>query len=83
MQMPGCLGQEFRHLGYTERSLKQYLTNFNIYLSHLGTLLKQDSDSVSGMGCEGLGCITNKLSGDPNTTGPSNKLLGGRDMGYG
>lgn len=83
MQMPGCLGQEFWHLGYTERSLKQYLTNFNIYLSHLGTLLKQDSDSVDGMSCEGLGCITNKLPGDPHTTGPSNNLLGGRDMGYG
>ena len=45
-------------------------------------MLKQDSDSVGGMGREGLGCITNKLPGDPNTTGPSNKLLGGRDMGY-
>ena len=36
-----------------------------MYLSHLGTLLKQDSDSVGGMSCEGLGCITGEGDGTP------------------
>ena len=49
--------------------LQQYFSSFNVYMSHLGILLKCDSDLGSLK--QGLKfCISNKFPGDVDAAGP-------------